>query len=62
MLSDVTSGPLRGQMRIANLNVITRLLLVIEVCNVKPTNRKSWTKNSLNLKVLVTRLLLVLDV
>ena len=38
-------GPLlQGQTRIAQVKVlITRLLLVLEVCNVKPTYRKSWT-------------------
>ena len=31
-----------------NLKVlITRLLLVLEVCNVKPTYRKSWVANLL---------------
>ena len=37
-------GPLlQGQTRTANLKVlITCLLLVLEVCNVKPTYRKSW--------------------
>ena len=39
-------GPLKqGQ---PNLKVlITRLLLVLEVCNVKPTYRKSWAENLL---------------
>ena len=66
-----------------NLKVlITCLLLVLEVCKVKPTYRKSWARNLLmcsdltlgptfkvkrglyypNLKVLITRLLLVLEV
>ena len=42
-------GPLlQGQTRIAKLKVlITRLLLVLEVCNVKPTHRKSWARNLL---------------
>ena len=42
-------GPLlQGQTRIENLKVlITRLLLVLEVCNVKPTYRKSWARNLL---------------
>ena len=42
-------GPLlQGQMRTAKLkSVITRLLLVLEVCNVKSTNRKSWAGNLL---------------
>ena len=42
-------GPLRqGQARTANLKVlITHLLLVLEVCNVKPTCRKSWPENLL---------------
>ena len=39
-------GPLlQGQTRIAKLKVlITRLLSVLEVCNVKPTYRKSWAR------------------
>ena len=42
-------GPLlQGQMRIAKLKVlITHLLLVLEVCNVKPTDRKSWAASLL---------------
>ena len=33
-----------------NLKVlITRLLLVLEVCNVKPSHRKSWAENLLML-------------
>ena len=27
--------------------LITRLLLILEACNVKPTNRKSWARNLL---------------
>ena len=39
---------LQGQMRIAKLKVlITRLLLVLEACNVKPSYRKSWAGNIL---------------
>ena len=40
-------GPLlQGQMRIAKLKMlITCLLLVLEVCNVKPTYGKSWAGN-----------------
>ena len=39
---------LQGQMRIAKLKVlITRLLLVPEACNVKPSYRKSWAGNLL---------------
>ena len=39
---------LLGQTKTANLIVlITRLLLVLEVCNVKPTYRKSWAGNLL---------------
>ena len=39
---------LQDQMRIAKLKVlITYLLLVLEVCNVKPTYRKSWAGNLL---------------
>ena len=50
--SDVVTfnlGPLlQGQTRIPNLNVlITRILLVLEVYNVKPTYRKSWAGNLL---------------
>ena len=42
-------GPLlQGQMRIAKVkSAYTRLLLVIEVCNVKSAHRKSWTGNLL---------------
>ena len=42
-------GPfLQGQTRIAILKVlIARLLLVLEVCNVKPTYMKSWARNLL---------------
>ena len=42
-------GPLlQGQMRIAKLKMlITRLLLVLEVSNGKPTYRKSWAGNLL---------------
>ena len=42
-------GPLLGgQTRLAKLIVlITRLLLVLEVFNVKPTYRKSWAANLL---------------
>ena len=42
-------GPLlQGQTRIPNLKVLkTCLLLVQEVCNVKPTCRKSWAGNLL---------------
>ena len=39
---------LQGQTRTANLNVlIARLLLILEVCNVKPTCRISWAGNLL---------------
>ena len=49
MLSDLTLSPSfyieRGR---PNLKVlITRLLLILEVCNVKPTHRKSWAGNLL---------------
>ena len=39
-------GPLlQGQMRIAKLKVlITRVLLVLEVWDGKPTHRKSWAE------------------
>ena len=41
---------LQGQMRIARLRVlITHLLLVLEVCNVKSNCRKSCTRNLLML-------------
>ena len=42
-------GPLlQGQTRIANLKVlISRLLLVVEVWDGKPTYRKSWAGNLL---------------
>ena len=42
-------GPLlQGQMRIAKLKMLTtRLLLVLEVSNGKPTYRKSWAGNLL---------------
>ena len=42
-------GPLlQCQMRKAKLKVLlTCLLLVLEVCNVKPTYRKSWVRNLL---------------
>ena len=42
-------GPLiQGQTRIAKLKVlVTRLLLVIQVWDGKPTYRKSWAKNLL---------------
>ena len=44
-------GPLlQGQTRKPNLEVlILRLLLVLEVCNVKPTYRISWAGNFLML-------------
>ena len=39
---------IQGQTRIAKLKVvITCLLLVPEVCNVKPSYRKSWAGNIL---------------
>ena len=42
-------GPLlQGQTRIPKLKVlITHLLLVLEVCNVTPTYRKSWAMNQI---------------
>ena len=49
MWSDLTLGPSfkvkRGQPKLKVL--ITRLLLVLEVCNVKSTNGKSWAGNLL---------------
>ena len=65
MCSDSTMSPSfkvkRGQQNLKVL--ITRLLLFLQACNVKPTCRKSWAGNLLmgNLKVLITRLLLVLE-
>ena len=39
---------LQGQMRQLNFKgIVTHLLLVLEVCNVKPTYRKSWAGNIL---------------
>ena len=38
---------LQGQMRIAKKVLISRLLLVLEVCDVKLTYRKSWAGNLL---------------
>ena len=54
MWPDLTLSPSfnikRGQ---PNLKVlITRLLLILEVCNVKPAHRKSWAGNLLMLLVL----------
>ena len=42
-------GPLlQGQTRTTKLKVLlTRLLLILEDCNVKPTYRKSWAGNLL---------------
>ena len=42
-------GPLlQGQTRIAKQKLlITHLLLVLQVCNVKPISRKSWARNFL---------------
>ena len=56
-------GPLlQGQTRIAKLKMlITRLLLVLEVWDVKPTYRKSWAGNLLVCSD-ITRLLLVVQV
>ena len=56
-------GPLlQGQTRIAKLSLITRLLLVLEVWDVKPTCRKScagnllvWTDLTLGLSFKVKR-------
>ena len=53
---------LPGQTKIAKLKVlITRVLLVLEVWDGKPTYRKSWAGMP-NLQLLITRLLLVLQV
>ena len=39
---------LQGQTRTANLKVlVSRLLLILEVCNLKPTCRISWAGNLL---------------
>ena len=44
---------LQGQMRTANLKLlITRLLLILAVCNVKPTCRISWAGNLLMLDLI----------
>ena len=41
---------LQGRTRIAKLKVLmTRLLLILEVCNVKPTHRIFWAGNLLML-------------
>ena len=49
MWSDLTLSPSfkvkRGQQNLKVL--ITRLLLVLEACNVKPTYKKSWAGNPL---------------
>ena len=49
MLSDLTLGPsFKVKQGEPNLKVlITHLLLVLEVCNVIPTYRKSWAGNLL---------------
>ena len=49
MRSDLTLGPsFKVKRGYPNLEVlIARLLLVLEVCNVKPTYRKSWARNLL---------------
>ena len=49
MCSDLTLGPsFKVKQGYPNLEVlIARLLLVLEVCNVKPTYRKSWDRNRL---------------
>ena len=40
-------GPLQGQTRIAKFKSAYNSLLVLEVCNVKTTYRKSWARNLL---------------
>ena len=49
MWSDLALSPLfkvkRGQPILKVL--ITRILLILEVCNMKPTYRKSWAENLL---------------
>ena len=49
MCSDLTLGPsFKVKRGYPNLEVfIARLLLVLEVCNVKLTYRKSWVRNIL---------------
>ena len=49
MWSDLTFGPLlQGQTKIAKIKMpITRLLLVLEVWDGKPSYRKSWAGNLL---------------
>ena len=46
-MSDLILGPLfQDQTRIAKLKILlTRLLLVLDVCNVKLTYKKSWSGN-----------------
>ena len=46
--SDLTLGSFKVKQVLPNVKVlITCLLLVLEVCNVKPTHRKSWAGNLL---------------
>ena len=41
-------GPLlQGQTRIPKLKSVNNSLIILEVCNVKSTYRKSWTRNLL---------------
>ena len=49
MLSDLTSEPpFKVKRGYPNIKVlITHLLLVLEICSVKPTCRKSWDGNLL---------------
>ena len=54
MWSDATLDPsFKVKQGYPNLKVlVTRLLLVLEVCNVKPTSRKSWAGNLMMLSAL----------
>ena len=66
MSKESFDGPLfHGQTRIAEFkSPITGLLFVLEICNVKPTYRKSWAANllmwsDLTLGPLLTKLYLL---
>ena len=48
MLLDLTLDPFKVKLGLPNLKVLTtHLLLVLEVCNVKLSCRKSWARNLL---------------
>ena len=63
MWSDLTLDPsFKVKRGYPNLKVlITRLLLVLEVCNVKPTYRKSWAGNLMIWSDLKTNLVEIMD-